>query len=138
MNYEDTSERVCFLMNKSKKKVKLNKKNHQGEGGGTKPREFYYQQATKYASAALEEIVWLMTNGDNDNVRLGAAKTILAKVIPDLSSTEIKGDGQGLIQLFINAGSGFIPASLGLPTSPTRGITTGQSPIQSNGLAQES
>ena len=70
------------------------KKNHQGEGGGTVKRDILYNEAAKHAPRAIEIVVDLMEHGDNDNVKLGAAKTILAKAIPDLQAMEVRGDAE--------------------------------------------
>lgn len=42
---------------------------------------------------AIEVLLDLIDHADNDSVRMGAIKTLLAKVVPDLKSTEIKGEG---------------------------------------------
>lgn len=53
--------------------------------------------ARPHAEEALKVTVDLMYNAPNDSVRLGAAKTILNKVIPDLKAVEVSGeDGQNL------------------------------------------
>ncbi len=63
--------------------------------GGTPTRAILYSEAAAHTPRAIEVIVELMENGDNDNVKLGAAKTILSKSIPDLRATEITGkEGQ--------------------------------------------
>jgi hypothetical protein len=51
------------------------------------------EMARPYAKAALETVFRLLTEGDNDNVKLGAAKIILSKVLPDLKATELTGAG---------------------------------------------
>lgn len=118
--------------------MEKNDKSTEVKKRGTPPREIFYSEAAKYAIRAIRKVVYLMSYGDNDSVRLGAAKTILAKAIPDLHETELKGDGQGIIQLFVNVGSGFVPTSIRFPTSSVGNTSERQSPLQSNSLAQES
>lgn len=49
-----------------------------------------------HAYEAIQTAVKLMKS-NNDNVRLGAVKLLLAKVLPDLKSTEHKGDITAII-----------------------------------------
>ncbi len=91
----------------------------------------------------VEKLLYLMRSGDNANVQLGAANTLLKKVIPDLKTTEIVGELQAdgsrePIKLFVNAGQGFVPATFALPTAPTTSIATSTGEIQSINLASES
>lgn len=60
--------------------------------GGNPKRKMLYAEAAKHAPRAIEVLVDLMNNGDNDNVRMGAAKVILQKSIPDLKAIEVSGD----------------------------------------------
>lgn len=66
---------------------------------GGKPKQLSEVQlremARGYVPEAMDKLVDLMRNGDNDNVKLGAVKTILSKVIPDLKSSEINGEIKG-------------------------------------------
>lgn len=48
-----------------------------------------------YVPEAIETLIDLMRNGDNDNVKMGATKVLLSKVIPDLKSSEVTGDIKG-------------------------------------------
>ena len=47
--------------------------------------------ARPYAHKALLKAAELIYKADNDSVKLGAIKLILAKVLPDLRATEIDG-----------------------------------------------
>ncbi len=47
----------------------------------------------RHVKRAIEITVELMESADNDSVRLGAAKSIMNKVLPDLKSQDIKMDG---------------------------------------------
>ena len=56
-----------------------------------KGRQYHYMKIAKHATLAIETLVHLMKYSKNENVKLGASKTIINKVIPDLKSTELKG-----------------------------------------------
>ena len=51
------------------------------------------EMARPYAGRAMQITAELMESADNDSVRLGAAKTILNKTIPDLKAMEVTGKG---------------------------------------------
>ena len=73
-----------------------------------------------------------MEHGDNDNVKLGAAKTILAKAIPDLHETEVNGNITNL-----NINRDYIsPRGWIIPT-PIRSLE-GPDTVQGISVAQES
>lgn len=57
-------------------------------------RKALLSMARPLASQALKTAADLMVKADNDSVRLGAAKVILAKVLPDMKSTELTTDEQ--------------------------------------------
>lgn len=100
--------------------------------GATPPREILYAEAAKHAPKAIDIIVYLMEHGDNDNVKLGAAKTILAKAIPDLHETEVNANITNL-----NINRDYISPRGWLIPTPTRSLE-GPDTIQSTGVAQES
>jgi len=52
-------------------------------------KQALYQIASGYGKEAIQTLVEIMQNGDNDSVKLGAAKALLAKCIPDLKATEL-------------------------------------------------
>lgn len=52
-------------------------------------KQALYQIASGYGKEAIKTLVEIMQNGDNDSVKLGAAKALLAKCVPDLKATEI-------------------------------------------------
>lgn len=93
--------------NESKNKVIKARKR-----GAVPSREILYSEAAKHAPRAIEIITEIMEHGDSDSNRLGAAKTLLAKAIPDLSSTELFGkDGQPInITVRVDLAGGYIPA----------------------------
>ena len=53
-----------------------------------------YQKASSHAIEAINVLLEVMRNGDSDSNRVGAAKTVLAKCVPDLKATEISTDEQ--------------------------------------------
>jgi hypothetical protein len=53
-----------------------------------------YQKASSYAIDAISVLVDVMHGGDNDNARIGAARTLFSKCVPDLKATEISTDEQ--------------------------------------------
>ena len=72
-------------------KIESKKINAEPKKRGTPSRDILYTEAAKYALRAIEVVVELIESGDNSNVKLGAAKTILAKTIPDITANEISG-----------------------------------------------
>lgn len=46
-----------------------------------------------HAADIVMKLLYLMNYGDNDNVKLGSAKTLLVKLVPDLKSTDFEGEG---------------------------------------------
>lgn len=50
------------------------------------------EYARPMAQKALDTAFRMLTEADNDSVKLGAAKLILAKVMPDLKATELSGE----------------------------------------------
>jgi hypothetical protein len=54
-------------------------------------KQVIYNLASTHAMEALRRLVVLMYS-ENEPVAMGAAKTILAKCIPDLKSTEMSGE----------------------------------------------
>lgn len=59
--------------------------------GQTPSRNVLYSYAASFAREAVDVLVEQMRHGDNSNARTGAAKTLLAKAIPDLRAMEISG-----------------------------------------------
>lgn len=59
--------------------------------GKTRPgpvsKNALYQAASSHAVEAIAVLVEIMRNGDSDSNKVGAAKAILAKCLPDLKQT---------------------------------------------------
>ena len=97
-----------------------------------------YAAAAKHAPRMIEILRDLAENGDNDNAKIGAAKTLLSKALPDISATEIAGkDGQPIFTYRIDLASGFIPRLDSITSTSGNGVTESHQ-IQSPGVAPES
>lgn len=46
-----------------------------------------------HAADIVRQLLHLMHYADNDSVKVGAAKTLLAKIVPDLKSNDFQGEG---------------------------------------------
>lgn len=108
----------------------------------TVSRQAAYVKAASHVMEAFETILELMKTSKNDNVRLGAANKIIDKVVPDLKSTELMGElnadgSRPQIGLFINLGSGFIPANLRPLTSSAGSLTEQPQEIQDISVASQ-
>lgn len=70
--------------------------------GGIPSKQAIYQKAAAHAYEAIETLARIIKDGDNDNARVGAAKALLAKCIPDLKASELTGkDGEPLLQALV-------------------------------------
>jgi hypothetical protein len=69
----------------------MKKDNNLPEKSNHKPvsKNAIYQKVSGYAYDAIKVLVDVMNNGDNDNAKVGAAKTLLSKCAPDLKATEL-------------------------------------------------
>lgn len=117
------------------KEEKLKQAKHTGKVGGFPPkRKNLYQQLSRMAPRAAE-VLFELLESKMPAIRVAAAKTVLAKVIPDLKAVELGGNDNGPIQILVNAGNGFVPATLQL-YAPSVGSTTEQSKeVQGAGVA---
>lgn len=68
---------------------------------GVKGKTNFYAMVSKHTPKALKVIVDLLEH-KNENVRLGAAKVIMNKVIPDLKATEMKVEGKVVVGLVLH------------------------------------
>lgn len=57
---------------------------HEAKTGGVPNRGSLYAIAAAYSKDAIEALYDLMKNSKNDGIRLGAAKALLNKSLPDL------------------------------------------------------
>ncbi len=66
----------------------MNDTSHQAKTGGVPNRGSLYAVAAAHSKEAIETLYDLMKNSQNEGIRLGAAKAILNKTIPDLRASE--------------------------------------------------
>lgn len=66
----------------------MNDSSHQAKTGGVPNRGSLYAVAAAHSKEAIETLCDLMKNSQNEGIRLGAAKAILNKTIPDLRASE--------------------------------------------------
>lgn len=62
--------------------------NNVAKQSGVKGRQGLYAYASKYSKEAIDVLYQLMTTSNNEGIRLGAAKALLNKCLPDLRATE--------------------------------------------------
>lgn len=110
--------------------------------GGPVSRTGFYSLVSQYTEEAITKIVEIMRTSRNESLVLGAANAILDKTIPDLKAIEMGGalDENGErqpLRLLINAGNGFLPATVTVSTPPTRSPAEPSTEIQSVSLAPE-
>lgn len=113
-------------------------------GGATvKSKQSFYAAISEYTQEAIDFMVETMRNSRNESLKFGAARAIIDKTIPDLKSVELGGelDENGKrrsLELFVNVGGGFLPATVSLPASPVSSSTGITTQVQSTDLASES
>ena len=72
-----------------------------------------YQAASAHAHDAIAVLVEIMKNSEHDASRIGAARTLLNKCLPDLKATELTGkDGETLNGLILIRTNGDQPLQL--------------------------
>jgi hypothetical protein len=106
-----------------------------------------YAEANPDFSATIKELKakqkdQLVNDGMYGGKEVNSTMAIfLLKANHNMIETERKefvGENGGAIKLFVNAGQGFVPASLGFHATPEASVTGGQPSVQSAGMAQES
>jgi len=79
-----------------------NKNNARLARGKPRNKKELYVRVSCHAMRAIEILVYEMVYGDNSNARIGAAKTLLNKIIPDLRTTELTGKDGNKLQFIIS------------------------------------
>ena len=74
-------------------------KDSQERKGGVVSKQRLYQMTAAHAKLAIQTLVDAMVKGENYATKVGAAKSILAKCIPDLKATEVTGGGGVPLQI---------------------------------------
>ena len=68
--------------------------------GGYKDRQIYYRTISQHIPEAIATLIELMKPKYQPSVRMGAAKVILAKTLPDLQAMQISG-GEGMVKMIV-------------------------------------
>ena len=110
--------------------------------GKTPNRQGEYAKFVTLLPKSLQKLDELLESR-NEAIRLGAINTIVDRVVPKLKALELHGglnlDGtKQPIQLLINSGSGFVPATIQFNAPSATGHTGESTTIQSTGVASES
>lgn len=78
------------------------KSNDQSKKGGVLARSALYAYASKHSKAAIDYLAEVLHDPKiQPSVRMAAAKALLDKALPDLKSTEVKGEEGGPIEIVI-------------------------------------
>lgn len=103
---------------------------------GPTNRQGLYAYASKFSQEAIDAMVEIMRTTRNESLKLGAAKALLDKSLPDLKVTEITGENGEPIKFNIITGSDYVSALGKLTTTPDTGSTYGPTEVQSTDMAQ--
>jgi hypothetical protein len=106
---------------------------------GTTPSQVGNYQRIASKSDDIIGVLFAHLHSRNENISLGAAKTLINKILPDLKSTELTGkDGEPFtITVKLDVSGGYIPQVGGVITSSTAS-STGSTQVQSDSVAPES
>lgn len=88
-------------MAKSTQTASLNDTLPEKKKGKQLSKKALQERVRPYAMDAVKVLVREMKEGDNSNARIGAAKAILAKVLPDLKATELSGKDGNAFKVII-------------------------------------
>lgn len=114
-----------------------NQSNTKASKGVTPNHIALYAKIASHSDKIYDVLLELL-DSRNDNIRLGAARTLLNKILPDKKVVEVTGENGEPIKLTIIAGTGFIPQSGFTSTASETSSLTRSSPLQSNGVAPQS
>lgn len=111
-------------------------------GYTTPSRSGEYARVVKLLPRAIERLAELLES-KNPNIAMGAVNSVLDRTIPKIKGLELNNgvDENGKsrpFQLFINTGSGFIPANIQFNAPSNRSAPTEQQTVQDVNLAPES
>ncbi len=109
--------------------------------GGTQPQIALYQKIAAREDEIFQTLFKHLASR-NDNVSLGAAKTLINKILPDLKSIEVGGemgsDGKRRsIELLVNLGRGFVPSFVPVSSTSAGGSSEQPQEVQSTDLAPQ-
>ena len=113
------------------------KTNDELNTGGTPNQKMHYQTVSAKGQKIFETMVALLDDR-NPLVRLGAAKALMNKILPDLKGIELTGEDGGPIRIRIISGGDYLSAIGKSLTASTAGTTYGSPKVQGSNLAQKS
>jgi hypothetical protein len=105
--------------------------------GGVPNRRGEYAKVVKHSEKILNTLIGLL-DSRNEGIRLGASKTLLGKILPDLKASEISGTDGGPIQLTVIAEGGYIPKAREIASPSAGSVIALPTEVQSTDLAQTS
>lgn len=104
--------------------------------GATPSRGTLQSYIQNFTLEAIDCLVDIMRNSRNESLKVGAAKTLIDKSIPDIKAVELTGENGGPIKLNIISGADYL-SSLGTSVTASETSTTyGPAEVQSADLAQ--
>lgn len=76
---------------------------NEASGGGVKTpnRQGLYAYAARYSKEAIDVLVKMMRTSRNENLKLGAARALLDKCLPDLRAQELSASDNGQLSIRI-------------------------------------
>ncbi len=74
----------------------------------TPNRQGLYSKIAKFSDLVVDTLVEML-DSRNENIRLGAAKALLDKILPDLKAVSAEVRDVGPLQMTVLAGNGFMP-----------------------------
>lgn len=101
---------------------------------GVTNRQGLYAKVAKHEDKIITTLLEML-DSTNESVKMGAAKTLLGKILPDQKAVEVAGADGGPIQ--INLLGKYVSPG-GWTLSPPTGSTGGSDQIQNVGLAPQS
>lgn len=105
--------------------------------GGIPSQQGVYSKVASHEDKILQTLLDLLDH-KNENVRLGAAKVLYNKIIPDKKAVEVSGLNGEPIKLNIIAGADYL-SFIGASATASEGSSTyGSTQIQSTSVAQTS
>lgn len=113
----------------------MNEKTNEAKTPGPINRQGLYAYVSQYTKEAIDVLVEIMRTTRNESLKLGAAKAIIDKNLPDVKAVEITGQDGGpirvqLINNYLSTFDGNV--------STSTGSSAGQDAVQSSGVAPES
>ena len=109
--------------------------NNQPKKPGTPSESVLRQKVVPYADEIINKLLEHMRS-KNPNVSLGAANTLLKKIIPDIKALEVTGKDGDAIRLNIIAGADYFAWRAKVDATSTTGALPTATTVQDAGVAQ--